>query len=202
MTPAPLAAALEVALNRFFRLEPAAGQTLSGLAGKRIAVQMDPFGWQLLIEALPNGDVRVGVDEFDPPADAELRSSIVELLARAAEMARGAPFSARGLQVRGDAELLQRFASLISLVGVDVEEWLAPWLGDGAAHRAVSLLKGLFGWGQKSADTLALNTAEYLREETQDLARKADVEGWMDEVDLLRDGVDRLEARIQRQERQ
>jgi ubiquinone biosynthesis protein UbiJ len=58
----------------------------------------------------------------------------------------------------------------------------------------------VFGWGRRSAGTLALDTAEYLREETRDLARAADVEEWMDAVDAVRDGADRLEARLQRLE--
>ena len=120
----------------------------------------------------------------------------------AAEMARGAPFSAQGLRVRGDAELLRRFAAAVGGVGVDLEEWLAPWLGGAAAHRATGLLQGLFGWGRQAVETLGLNTAEYLREETYDLARREDVEDWMDRVDLLRDGVDRLEARLKRRESQ
>jgi ubiquinone biosynthesis protein UbiJ len=45
-----------------------------------------------------------------------------------------------------------------------------------------------------------LDTAEYLREETRDLARKIDVEEWMEAVDSLRDDVERLEARLRRLE--
>jgi ubiquinone biosynthesis accessory factor UbiJ len=200
MTPSALAAAMEVALNRLLRLEPATAAGLRELQGKRIGIAVTPFDWYFLIEGLPGG-LRVAADEREPAPHAELSSSAVQLVQKGLDMARGAPFSAQGLQVRGDAELLQRFASRIALVGVDLEEWLAPWLGDGAAHRAAGLLSGLFGWGRRSAGLLVSNTAEYLREESQDLARRADVEAWMDEVDLLRDGVDRLDARLRRLER-
>lgn len=200
MTPSALAATLEVGLNRFLRLEPSAADGLRALEGKRIGIAVTPFQWYFLIEGLPGG-LRVAADEREPPPHAELSSSAVQLVQKGLDMARGAPFSAQGLQVRGDAELLQRFAGLIALVGVDLEEWLAPWLGDAAAHRAVGLLSAWLGWGRRSADLLVSNTAEYLREESRDLARKADVEAWMEEVDLLRDGVDRLEARLRRLER-
>ena len=185
MTPAPLAAALEVALNRYLRLEPEAEAALASLAGKRIAVQLTPLGWHLLLEMLPGGSVRVGV----------------ELLARGAEMARGEPFSAKGLQVRGDAETLRRFAAALNLVGADVEEWLAPWLGDVLAHRAAGFMRSALQWGRQTFSTLALNTTEFLQEESGDLPRRVDVEAWQDEVDLLRDAVDRFEARLQRLER-
>ena len=48
---------------------------------------------------------------------------------------------------------------------------------------------------------MTLNTAEYLREETYDLARKSDAEDWSSEVETLRDDVARLEARLKRLER-
>ncbi len=200
MTPAPLAAALEVALNRYLRLEPEAELAMAQLAGKRIAVQLTPLGWQLLIELLDSG-VRIGVYETEPAPDVTLVGSPVELLARGAEMARGEPFSAKGLQVRGDAETLRRFAAALNLVGADVEEWLAPWLGDVLAHRAAGFMRSVFQWGRQTLNTLALNTTEYLQEETGDLPRRVDVEEWQDGVDLLRDAVDRFEARLQRLER-
>jgi ubiquinone biosynthesis accessory factor UbiJ len=201
VTPAPLAAALEVALNRYLRLEPEAEAAMAQLAGKRIAVQLTPLGWHLLFELLDHGGVRVGVDEPEPAPDVTLIGSPVELLARGAEMARGEPFSAKGLQVRGDAETLRRFAAALNLVGADIEEWLAPWLGDVMAHRAAGFMRAAFQWGRQTFNTLALNTSEYLQEETGDLPRRVDVEEWQDEVDLLRDAVDRFEARLQRIER-
>jgi ubiquinone biosynthesis protein UbiJ len=56
------------------------------------------------------------------------------------------------------------------------------------------------GWGRNTASTLGLDTAEYLREETRDLARGSDAAEWMDNVDLLRERVDRFEARIEKLE--
>ena len=200
MTPAPLAAALEVALNRFLRLEPDAVAALAPLQGKRIGVRLTPLDWQFLIELLP-GQVRVGTDETEPPADVTLTGSPVTLLARAREMSAGGTFSAQGLDVRGDAETLRRFAAALSLVGVDVEEWLAPWLGDVVAHRAAGFMRAALQWGRQTFDTLALNTTEYLQEESGDLPRRIDIDEWRDEVDLLRDAVDRFEARLQRLER-
>jgi len=78
---------------------------------------------------------------------------------------------------------------------------VARVIGDGAAHRLVGGLKGLFGFGRSAADKLSRDTAEYLTEESEDLARAADVEEWMDAVDSVREGVDRLEARLAQLER-
>ena len=86
-------------------------------------------------------------------------------------------------------------------MGFDSEEWLARFVGGGAAHRLDQGLRGLFGWTRRSADTLALDTAEYLREETRDLAHRADVEKWSEGVDAARRRSEQIAARIERLER-
>ncbi|MDE0856825.1 MAG: hypothetical protein OSA97_20615, partial [Nevskia sp.] len=101
-----------------------------------------------------------------------------------------------GLEVEGDTELLTRFNALLARVGFDPEELAARLLGDAAAHRLVGGLRELFGWGRHAAQRLTQDTAEYLREETGDLARAGDIEEWMQGVETLREGADRLEARL------
>ncbi len=63
-----------------------------------------------------------------------------------------------------------------------------------------SPLKNSFGGGTHPPGSAALNTAKNLRKETPKLGRARDVNDWMDEVDTLRDGVDRLEARLEKLE--
>ena len=102
--------------------------------------------------------------------------------------------------MEGDTELLLHFNKLLARVGFDPEELLARFFGGSSAHRIHQGVQKFFGWGRRSADTLALDTAEYLREETRDLARGSDASEWMDNVDLLRERVDRFEARIEKLE--
>ena len=106
-----------------------------------------------------------------------------------------------GLRIDGDAELLDRFSRLLRQVGFDLEEPLARFVGDSAAHRSAGGLRSLFGWSRTAADRLAVDTSEYLREEVRELAGAAEVEEWMHDVDALRESVDRLEARLTRLER-
>jgi ubiquinone biosynthesis accessory factor UbiJ len=118
---------------------------------------------------------------------------LLQLALRAARGSEGLP---AGLEVTGDTELLRRFNVLLARVGFDPEELAAKLLGDGAAHRVVGGLRQFFGWGRHAATRLGQDTAEYLSEETQDLARSHEIEEWMEGVDGLREGADRLEARL------
>lgn len=198
-TPAIVCATVEVALNRTLRLEPEVLADLSPLAGRVLGLSIDGLDWNFFVELTPDG-TRV-LPSFERAADVHLRGSPLTLGRLAAQIARGDTTLPQGVQIDGDPELLNRFRSLLLRVGFDPEELVAKVVGGGAAYRLVGGLKTLLGWGRNTASTLSLDTAEYLREETRDLARKIDADEWMDAVDSLRDGVDRLDARLKNLER-
>lgn len=195
-TPALLCAALEVALNRTLRLEPAVAADCGRLAGRVIALDVDGPGWSFYIE-FAEGGVRV-LDQLDAAPDVRVAGGLSALLRLAWQVTQGESGVPQGLRVDGDTELLTRFNQLLARAGFDPEELAAGLVGDTAAHRLNQGLQKLFGWGRQTAATLGLDTAEYLREETRDLARAADVEDWMQAVDQLREDTDRLEARLRR----
>jgi len=193
--PALLCATLEVALNRYLALEPEVIQECAALEGRVIAMEAQWPSWELFVEFVPSG-VRV-LQNWNATADVVVRGEPGTLLRLAWQVGQGTAAIPQGLQVDGDAELLRRFSRMLAQVGFDPEELAAKYVGDVAAHRLTQGLKSLLGWGKRTGDTLALDTAEYLREETRDLARATDVREWMDAVDELRDGAERLEARLE-----
>jgi ubiquinone biosynthesis protein UbiJ len=196
--PALLCAGLEVALNRYLALESEVLRECEALAGRVIALRTLGPGWTFFIE-FHGGGVRV-LPELDSEADVTVSGQPLTLLRLAWKTAGGEGGIPAGIDVDGDTDLLVRFNQLLTQVGFDPEELLAKFFGDSAAHRLNQGLQKFFGWGQRSAQTLTLDTAEYLREETRDLARGSDASEWMDGVDLLREGVDRFEARLVRLE--
>jgi len=197
-TPALLCATLEVALNRTLRLEPAVAADCGRLAGRVIALDVDGPGWSFYIE-FAEGGVRV-LDQLEAEPDVRVAGGLSALLRLAWQVTQGESGVPQGLRVDGDTELLTRFNQLLARAGFDPEELAARFVGDTAAHRLNQGLQKLFGWGRQTAATLGLDTAEYLREETRDLARAADVEDWMHAIDQLREDTDRLEARLRRLE--
>lgn len=196
--PSLLAAALEVALNRYLGLENEALAECAALAGRSIALSVEGPAWTFVIE-FHCGGVRVLPPGMLEP-DVTVAGTLTTLMRLAWSVGRSDSGMPQGLVIDGDVELLRRFNRLLARVGFDPEEFAARFVGDAAAHRFSQGLQNLWGWGRRSADTLALDAAEYLREETKDLARASDVDGWAEAVDTLRDDVDRLEARLQRLE--
>jgi ubiquinone biosynthesis protein UbiJ len=195
MTPVLVCAALEIALNRYLQLENAVLKDCAALTGKRIALHASDLGWTFAIGFHPGG-VWVAAETDGPPPEVRVEAPLLRLLHSALRAAEGTDPVAAGLQVEGDTELLRRFNALLARVGFDPEELMARAVGEGAAHRLVGGLRGLFGWGRHAVRRLSQDTAEYLAEETGDLASAADVEEWMQSVDALREGTDRFEARL------
>jgi ubiquinone biosynthesis protein UbiJ len=195
-----LHAALEVALNRYLRLESSVLADCAKLEGRALALEASDLGLRFVIEPIAGG-VRVSDGEGLKP-DVTVSATTVQVLSAALRnLGKENPALPTGLRVDGDAELLDRFGRLLRRVGFDIEEPLAKLVGDGAAHRIAGGLRSLFGWSRSAADRLSLDTSEYLREEVHELAGAADVDEWMHEVDALRESVDRLEARMTRLER-
>ncbi|HEX7382649.1 MAG TPA: SCP2 sterol-binding domain-containing protein [Nevskiaceae bacterium] len=190
--PAPLCATLEVLLNRVLRAEPAAVRRCGALAGRTVALEPRDLGWRFLIE-MQSGGVRVYSDD-SAPADATLRGPSLRLIAAALHLEASVPPGE--LEVSGDALLLQEFSKALAVAGFDSEEWLAGVTGDVVAHRATQAVRGLLGWLESSSRDLAFSGAEYLREETGDLARAGDVEAWLQGVERLRERLDRCDARL------
>jgi ubiquinone biosynthesis protein UbiJ len=200
-TPALLCAALEVALNRYLRLEPAVLADCAKLEGRALALEASDLGWRFVVEPIAGG-VRVSDGVAIKPDVSVSASSVQVLSAALRSIGQDNPALPAGLRVEGDAELLDRFGRLLRKVGFDIEEPLSRLVGDSVAHRIAGGLRSLLGWSRTATDRLAVDTSEYLREEVRELAGTADVEEWMQEVEVLREGVDRLEARLIRLERQ
>lgn len=197
-TPSILCAAAEIALNRYLRLEASVIAECAKLDGRCMEFTLPSAGFGLAVEFMSTG-VRV-LPQAPRGADVHITGTPTALIAALRHVAGAQPGLPPGLNVEGDAELLNQFRAMIAKVGFDPEEWLVPMLGGVAAHRLVGGLKKMFDWTRGNSRRMADNTAEYLREETYDLARGRDVGDWMGEVEDAREQLDRLEARLRRLE--
>jgi len=101
-------------------------------------------------------------------------------------------------RILGDAEVAARYRELFTLARPDLEEELSRLIGDLPARRLSLAAQGALGWVKKLGRTAGENLAEYLQEESRDLAAKPEVEEFVQGVDRLRDTADRVEARLAR----
>ena len=131
----------------------------------------------------------------DAGADAEIVGGPFGLLALSGDSPE-AVLQRGDVEIRGDAELAQKFRELALLLRPDLEDALSDLTGDVPAHQVGRFARMALGWTRKAAATTAENFAEYLGHERQDLVPKNEGEPFLKGVDALREDVDRLEARI------
>jgi ubiquinone biosynthesis accessory factor UbiJ len=195
-TPAWLAAA-EALLNRCIDSSARAAVLAKRLDGTSLQVDVDGIIRVRLSAhrgrlALLAGD--------DSAADAVISGSLpalLQLLKAAAPRAAGSPPAA---QIRGDAEIANRYRELLALARPDPEEELSRWIGDLPARRVSQFASGAFDWARRARRTAGMNIAEYLQEEGRDLVNRTELEEFLRGVDELRDTADRVGARLGRLE--
>ena len=191
-----LRATLEKLLNRGLPRSPQARRLCAELRGTSLAVEIRDIA---RLRVSSTGET-LSVTTDDVPAEATLAGGPLALLllvgaAPEAVVRRGE------VTIRGDTELAQKFRALWQLLRPDPEEELALLLGDVPAHQLGRLGRYGIEWGRKAAATMLKNAAEYLGHERADLVSRNEGEQFLRGVDALREGVDRLEARLELIER-
>jgi len=99
-------------------------------------------------------------------------------------------------QIRGDAEIANLYRELFAAARPDLEEELSRWVGDLPARHLSQLALSVRTWARRARRTAGENIAEYLQEEGRDLVNKTEMEEFLRGVDGIREGVDRVEARL------
>jgi ubiquinone biosynthesis protein UbiJ len=103
--------------------------------------------------------------------------------------------------ISGDADFARAISELAGELRWDLEEELAPWVGDIAAVRIAHAARDAVGTLKTGARALAENMAEYWLEENPTLLYRQAGEAFATDVAALRDDVERLSKRIERIER-
>jgi ubiquinone biosynthesis protein UbiJ len=194
-TPAWLASA-EALLNRCIDSSARAAVLARRLEGTSLQIDVD--GIIRIRLSTHRGRLALLAGD-DSPADAVISGSLpalLQLLKAAAP--RGAGLAAA--QIRGDAEIADRYRELLALARPDPEEELSRWIGDLPARRVSQFASGALDWARRARRTAAMNIAEYLQEEGRDLVNRTELDEFLRGVDELRDTADRVGARLGRLE--
>jgi ubiquinone biosynthesis protein UbiJ len=131
----------------------------------------------------------------DSEPDVVLTGSLLTLARMAGQSGEGA-IRDGSLDLTGDAETARAFQQLLAFARPDIEEELSGVVGDVAAHRLGEIARSIGRWGRGMRLTMRDNIREYLQEESRRLPSRYEVERFAKDVDVLRDDVDRLAARI------
>jgi ubiquinone biosynthesis protein UbiJ len=186
-----LTATLENLLNRGLPRSPRARTLCAALAGRSVAIVVPDIA---RLRVTSTGQT-LAVTRDDTPADATISGGALGLLALLGASAQGV-VQRGAVSISGDTDLAQSFRDLLQLLRPDPEEELSLLIGDVPAHQLARLARLGGSLGVRAADTTLRNLAEYWAHERGDLVSRNEGEQFLRGVDALREGVDRLQARL------
>lgn len=195
----PLAGqALQAALNRALALDPDTRDALLPLEGQRIALTLEAPALALQIRVHERRLLVGPVDASQEP-DLAVRSSLAGLLGQLPFLANARRSGRRPAGSRSPAMPSWR-ASCNNWPGVSIRtgscrSWRCSarsWACRSPAPCAAPCSR------PAAAPPTAQSAAEFVTEESRDVVPRAELEAFHDDVDELRDAVERLAARINR----
>lgn len=184
--------ALQFALDQWFADSPEAKHECAALEGRTVAVELTDLDLSFLLCPGPGG-LRIA-PRGDAEPDATISGKSFDLL----RLSRSTGTRGAGgrVDIRGDAELGERFRAILRMARPDPEERLARVIGDIPAHEIGRVMRGLVAFGQDASERFARMVAEHVQYETRDLPARHEVDTFVAGVDALRDAVDRAEAKL------
>ncbi|HCK75796.1 MAG TPA: hypothetical protein DHW07_01475 [Gammaproteobacteria bacterium] len=185
----------EAILNRVIR-DSGAEPQLRNLEGRMVAVSirgMNMTGYATVV----SGTIRI-IDKPDSAPDVTVLGTPGGLIEFCRSGADPELFRDGSVRIEGDAQSMLDIKALFSTLDFDVEEALAQILGDTLARRAANGVRTLNRWSEGVVDSGAAGIAETLVEETRLLASRLRAERFIDNVEMLRDDMARLQQRIER----
>ena len=182
---------LAAALNRLLRTEHWARERLRPFAAETLELRAPP---------LPPLRFTIAADGLLGAAVPAAEPALVVTVGPGALVAamKSEDHLLRSIDVAGNAKLAAEVMVLVRHLRWDVEEDLAYLVGDAAAHRLMGLAKSAAAWHADAARRVAESLVEYAVEEKQLLVARAELAQVAAAHARLRDGLERVEKRIQR----
>jgi len=190
-------ASAEALLNRCIDSSAQAAAVARRLQGT--SLQIDIEGITRIRASSHHGRLALVAGD-DSAADAVISGSppaLLQLLQRGANRGSTTPAA----QIRGDAEIADRYRELFVLARPDPEEELSRWIGDLPARQVSLFARRALAFVRRARRTAGENIAEYLQEEGRDLVNRTELDEFLRGVDELRETADRIEARLRVLER-
>lgn len=191
-----LIAAFEAAVNRALSLDPAAATRLEELDGKvfhlactrpAIDVYVMPSDGRVLLRGFHDGDVTTSVRGT---------ASDFGELATASDPA--AALINGNIELEGDSGPLMDLQRIAQSLDLDWEAPLVDVLGDVIGHQVAQAIRGFARWGQQARSSIERQLDEFIHEEARLSPSRREVEDFYEDIELLGQRVDRLQARIRR----
>jgi ubiquinone biosynthesis protein UbiJ len=191
-------ASAEALVNKTLALDSAALQKVEALDSAVVKISLTSLNSSVTVQACNrrlvlslNGE-KFAADEID----VTIEGSPFSLSRLMFEDDKNSLIRSGEINLLGDAEIAQKFQSLLSELNIDWESALADVIGDIPAHFIGQKVRQGASWGKQTHQSLTANIEEHLHEESRLLPTRVELQGQFSEIDRLRLSTERLEARV------
>lgn len=194
LAPSFFAQQLEKAINKALAFAPGTRKALSIHDGKTINLCANRPNVSLTLE-IGAGEVHV-YHYWEGTPTVKVSGPLISILFQLGLDKSPGELIASGVRVEGDQAFAQELSSIFRDNDIDLEEPLSQWVGDVTAHQIGQTARSAFSWLKKTATSLLDDGSHYLREESQQVVEKKDLDVFCQQVDQTRNDFDRLEVRV------
>ncbi|MDO4708959.1 MAG: SCP2 sterol-binding domain-containing protein [Pseudomonadota bacterium] len=191
----PAGRALQLALNRALALDEDTRTALATLQGRQVQLHLQSPPLALAITVM-DGALQVGPANGE--ADLSVRASLSALLRQLPPLRRDDAAPVGQLRIEGDAELARRLQKLAQGFEPDWAEPLTRVFGDVLGMQIANGFAFALRRAKTAAQGFAGDSADWLTEESRVVVGREELAAFHDDVDAIRDDVERLAARIAR----
>jgi len=191
-----IASSFEKALKKYLQHDESIAGKLAKLEGKVISIENTLPPFTLFLFPSING-IQISTD-YNAEPDAIIRGNPVSLTALMTSTKKSDVMFSQHASLHGDTVVGQEFSNILKQVDFDWEEELSHLTGDPVAHQIGRTVRALSDWGKDVMASSQMNVSEYLHEEIRLLPAREEINGFLAEIDQLRNDTDRLEQRITR----
>lgn len=182
-------------INKYLALDPDTKERMIEIEGA--CARVDVLGFeQSIYVACHNSSITLSKDLSEETPTVVIRGAPLSLLRMLKTNDPTELVQSGEIEMQGDAQLGRKIKAVFDGLDIDWEELLAQRIGDIPANYIGSAARELTSWRTRSHAAINASVSEYLKEEIRQLVTPIEVENWLDEIDDIRETVDRLEARI------
>jgi ubiquinone biosynthesis accessory factor UbiJ len=189
--------ALQRAVAGVLALDPAIKAKLVELDGRCVAVQLSKPAIRLLARVHAD-ELRFAHADASDVADLSVSTELGSLLQLGLARLTGAkPSLGIGkIHISGDAELARQLQQITDKFAPDWDAPVIAAFGDVLGFQLAKGARKTMDFAKNTMRSMAEMGSEYLREESRDVISAAELDGFYDDVDELRDRLARAEQRV------
>ncbi|HLB55815.1 MAG TPA: SCP2 sterol-binding domain-containing protein [Coxiellaceae bacterium] len=186
--------AMENIINRALKADPDALAKIATI--KNQVIEMHCEDWNIKFYMIVDSQGLQFHKKYSGKTDTVVRGTLNNFLHIFIKGADSKTLFHYPIEIEGNTHNVEVLRDAFKNIDIDFEEKLSHFLGDSIAHKIMFHLKETKNCIKKSAKNIRKQTKEYIHYEAKDFVSHKQAEKFYGDVAKLRDGVERLEARL------